>query len=153
MVGMAEGEAAEAAFEMPEVDAMEDAEDACAGEEPDQRQDGEEVKVDGDDADGALTEAELEAFGGESEGAEAALDATDGVDGDVGKGAERVVRRGGVVIDQDGDGMRGEALCDSLDVSAGEGLDAAGAEFDAGGPDLDGFWLHSESAFGIAERG
>ena len=64
-----------------------------------------------------------------------------------------VVRRGGVMIDQDGDGMGGETFCDGLDVGAGEGLDAAAAEFDAGGPDLDGFWLHSESAFGIAERG
>jgi hypothetical protein len=153
MVGMAEGEVAEAAFEMPEVDAMEDAEDAGAGEEPDQRHDGEKVKVDGDDADGFVEQAELEAFGGESEGAEAALEVTDGVDGDVGKGAKGVVRRGGVMIDQDGDGMGGETFCDGLDVGAGEGLDAAAAEFDAGGPDLDGFWLHSESAFGIAERG
>jgi len=149
MVGMAESEVAEAAFEMPEVDAMEDAEDAGAGEEPDQRHDGEKVKVDGDDAGGFVEQAELEAFGGESEGAEAALKVTDGVDGDVGKGAKGVFRRGGVVIDQDGDGMGGETLCDGLDVGAGESLDAATAEFDAGGPDVNGFWLHGA----VARRG
>jgi hypothetical protein len=153
VVGVAEGEVAEAALEVPEVDAMEDAEDARAGEEPDERHDGEEVKVDGDDADGFVEQAELEAFGGESEGAEAALEVTDGVDGDVGKGAKGVVRRGGVMIDQDSDGMVWETFRDGLDVGAGEGLDAAAAEFDAGGPDVDRFGLHSEGAFGTVERG